>query len=108
MSLSTENRTGTLRWSKGAARLSYDSPKAPSRRPQGTLKDPWRYVEHRAAAVRAPYVSLAMLKFPGGHLTATANTIPLDINTGTAGADSGFVNGGGGGARFLPSVDQSL
>ena len=65
MSLSTENRTGTLRWSKGAARLSYDSPKAPSRRPQGTLKDPWRYVEHRAAAVRAPYVSLAMLNFPG-------------------------------------------
>ena len=64
MSLSTENRTGTLRWSKGAARLSYDSPKAPSRRPQGTLKDPWRYVEHRAAAVRAPYVSLAMLNFP--------------------------------------------
>ena len=104
MSLSTENRTGTLRWSKGAARLSYDSPKAPSRRPQGTLKDPWRYVEHRAAAVRAPCVSLAMLN----HLTATANTIPLDINTGTAGADSGFVNGGGGGPRFLPSVDQSL
>ena len=32
---------------------------------QGTLKDPWRYVEHRAAAVQAPYVSLAMLNFPG-------------------------------------------
>ena len=58
MPLSTENRTGTLRWSKGAARLSCDSP-------QGTLKDPWKYVKHRAAAVQAPYVSLAMLIFPG-------------------------------------------
>ena len=54
-----------MRWSKGAARLSCDSPKAPSRRPPGALKDPWRYVEHRAAAVQAPYVSLAMLNFPG-------------------------------------------
>ena len=65
MPLSTKNRTDTLRWSKGAARLSCDSPKAPSRRPQGSLKDPWRYVEHRVAAVQAPYVSLAMLNFPG-------------------------------------------
>ena len=32
---------------------------------------------------------------------ATANTIPLDINTGTAGADSGFVNGGGGQDFYL-------
>ena len=37
MPFTTENRTGTLRWSKGAARLSCDSPKAPSRRPQGSL-----------------------------------------------------------------------
>ena len=39
-----------------AARLSCDSPRMPSRHPQGALKDPWRYVEHRAAAVQAPYV----------------------------------------------------
>ena len=118
MPLSTENRTGTWRWSKGAEWLSCDSPKAPSRRPQGALKAPsrrpqgalkapsrrpqgalkapsrrpqgalkapsrrpqgalkapsrrpqglkaWRYVEHRAAAVQAPYVSLAMLNFLG-------------------------------------------
>ena len=35
------------------------------RRPEGALKDPWRYVEHQVAAVQAPYVSLEMLNFLG-------------------------------------------
>ena len=50
---------------KAPSRRPQGALKAPSRRPQGALKAPWRCVEHRAAAVQAPYVSLAMLNFPG-------------------------------------------
>ena len=62
------------------------------RRPQGALKDPWRYVEHRAAAVQAPYVSLAMLNFPGRPSHGDCEYHPFGykyIYTGTAGGGGG-------------------
>ena len=98
MPLSTENRTGTLRWSKESARLSCDSPKAPSRRPQGSLEICRTPGGYRPGSLRLRCDAKFSRAAISRRLRIPSLNLDIDINTWTAGAYPGFGNGGG---RFL-------